>query len=782
MKYSRFLSSSSFKVLFNRNLINFIFHRLIVCFIFCSIVCFVGVSYGNNQKNPPDNPNLYAEHLTQKLSALFASFRQATPVEQKLLLDELIDLAAERQKLLAMEMEENPAEVLRLALPERLRRAMPSAVKDRLEKHMVLEGLLEVSYEDYMHTSRLRYVLNANGKRFALHFKDKPPKVLSGARVSIHGVQVDGAMAVESGETSLQILALGDETSGGDASASNSELSNTFGEQRTVVLLVNFQDSPEEQPYSLEEAQALVFGSVSDFYYENSFGQTWLSGDVYGWYTLPFDQPTDSANCKAAEVAQAAQNAVRGAGVDLSAFNRYIYVFPQTPCFPSGSATVGGDPSEAWINGSWFRLKTVAHELGHNLGLYHSGALECGDTTLGSDCQTFVYGDIMDIMGNQSVGHFNAFQKERLGWLNPNLGDIGTAFVDGSYSVGGYETASGSMPKAVKVLKNEDSVTGEKRWYYIEYRQAIGFDDFLAGNENVLNGVVVRMATESDPGSSVLLDVTPNSSTSWDWGDPALVFGQTFTDPESGVSITGRSGDGSRAMVDISFKTTGCVRANPTVTFPPSESQWVAAGTPVTYTLAVTNNDSEGCRGSNFDLAASISAGWTAVYGTEALFLAPGTSASTTLEITSSPSAVDGFYAVDITARNSGYPGYVGTASVTYVVNQQSGNEAPTAVDDSATTMQDTPVVIDVLSNDSDPNNDPLSISGVTQGSVGAVSVNADGKAIYTPQPRAKGQDRFSYTVTDGEYDATATVQVSINRNSGGGGKDSGGNGKGKKK
>ena len=57
---------------------------------------------------------------------------------------------------------------------------------------------------------------------------------------------------------------------------------NTFGEQRTVVLLVTFQDDPDNEPWTVQEAQDLVLGTVSDFFFESSYQQTWLAGEVYG--------------------------------------------------------------------------------------------------------------------------------------------------------------------------------------------------------------------------------------------------------------------------------------------------------------------------------------------------------------------------------------------------------------------------------------------------------------------------------------------------------------------
>lgn len=90
-------------------------------------------------------------------------------------------------------------------------------------------------------------------------------------------------------------------------------------------------------------------------------------------------------------------------------------------------------------------------------------------------------------------------------------------------------------------------------------------------------------------------------------------------------------------------------------------------------------------------------------------------------------------------------------------------NASPDAVDDYVTTTQGQPVDVDVLSNDSDPNGDTLSIESVTQGSLGTVSING-GMVRYTPVDGNMGLDNFTYTINDGNGETdTATVYVTIN-------------------
>jgi VCBS repeat-containing protein len=120
---------------------------------------------------------------------------------------------------------------------------------------------------------------------------------------------------------------------------------------------------------------------------------------------------------------------------------------------------------------------------------------------------------------------------------------------------------------------------------------------------------------------------------------------------------------------------------------------------------------------------------------------------------------------------------FVGTDTFTYAVTDNNGglatgtvtvtvnpiNDAPVAVDDSATTDEDTPVTIDVLANDTDVDGDTLTVESVTDGSNGTTSIDVDGNIVYTPNADFTGTDTFEYTITDGNETHTGTVTVTVN-------------------
>jgi hypothetical protein len=90
-------------------------------------------------------------------------------------------------------------------------------------------------------------------------------------------------------------------------------------------------------------------------------------------------------------------------------------------------------------------------------------------------------------------------------------------------------------------------------------------------------------------------------------------------------------------------------------------------------------------------------------------------------------------------------------------------NAAPTAVNDTAFTLQNQPVTIAVLTNDSDADGDTLSVASVGTAQHGSVVKNADNTVTYTPAPGYLGNDSFSYVLSDGHGNtASATVAVTV--------------------
>ena len=655
----------------------------------------------------------------------------------------LTSTARRRAELLASLMETAPAEVLRLALPAAVREGLPPQAKALTEEHVELAGTVDVWYEDHRTFSRLGHELATSSGRYSLHFAANMPDWMSGQQVRVRGVRVQQMLALDGSQTTT---------------TSVPALPLASGEQRTLVILVNFRDKATT-PYTTAHADNVVFSQTDGYFAENSGGRAWLTGDVYGWYTIAMD----STVCDKTTLATLAKSAAQGAGATLENYSRFLYAFPSNACSWWGLGSVGGNPSQAWVNGD-MALEVAAHEIGHNFGLYHSRNMDCGAAPIGTNCTVDEYGDTLDIMG-ATRGHFNAFQKERLGWLAPSQIVTLTQADGGTYFLEPFSSSSTGV-KALKILKSTDPATGQRTFYYVEARRGVGYDSFMSTWTNVMTGVAVHTGSESSGNSSYLLDMTPETGS---WYDPALAgTTRTFVDDAAGLRLSPVSGDPAGASVSVSFNppVAACTVAGPRVTLSPGAATPVAAGTAVTYTVSVTNLDDATCASSTFVLAASAPSGWASVLNTSSLSLAPGATGSTTLRVTSSTSAAAATYQVSVAASDPSAAGHAASGSASYSV--KTAPSVQLASDRTAYLRSDTvSLTARVLSGAS-----PVAGASVTFQTVkadgrvvsGSVTTDAQGYAVY--RLRLKSRDPLGtwQATASGSGAASPTVSFAVNR------------------
>ncbi len=149
------------------------------------------------------------------------------------------------------------------------------------------------------------------------------------------------------------------------------------------------------------------------------------------------------------------------------------------------------------------------------------------------------------------------------------------------------------------------------------------------------------------------------------------------------------------------------------------------------------------------------------------------------LRVTSVTQGAHGTVAInpDKTVSYTPVPNYNGMDSFTYTITDAYNltstgtvtvtitpvNDPPVAVADAATVGEDGSVDVTVLANDTDVDNDTLSVASVTQGTHGTVSINANGTVAYAPQSNYNGSDSFTYSISDGQGGtATGTVTVAV--------------------
>ena len=214
-----------------------------------------------------------AEQLTLQVANLNAQYHMGAASQRASLEAHMLVLAKSREQTLAALLEADAGEFLRVTLPSSVRSGLPTSVRVHTEEEADVEGTLEVLHEDNASGGRYHYhVVDAALGRMELKFAaDAPDHLQTGARIRARGTRLQKTLALSSG-SSVQTLAAAQP--------------NTFGAQNTLVILVNFTDNAT-QPYTVDYAKSVVFTTTSNFDLENSYGQTWLTGDVVGWYTIP---------------------------------------------------------------------------------------------------------------------------------------------------------------------------------------------------------------------------------------------------------------------------------------------------------------------------------------------------------------------------------------------------------------------------------------------------------------------------------------------------------------
>lgn len=97
-------------------------------------------------------------------------------------------------------------------------------------------------------------------------------------------------------------------------------------------------------------------------------------------------------------------------------------------------------------------------------------------------------------------------------------------------------------------------------------------------------------------------------------------------------------------------------------------------------------------------------------------------------------------------------------------LTMSTGPNAPGAVNDTASSWDNTAVTTSVLANDLSPLSYTLTVTSATGASHGSLAVNSGTTVTYTPTTNFIGNDVYTYNISDGHSGtATATVSVTVN-------------------
>jgi hypothetical protein len=519
-----------------------------------------------------------------------------------------------------------------------------------------------------------------------------------------------------------------------------------LGEQRLIILDVCFSDYCP-QAWTPQQMADLVNGSVNAFYNENAnqgqlINPPYFTATSQGWWVLPIMQ----ADCNTS-ILDAAIAAASAHGIDATSWPYIMLSYPARQSFcPSDipRGTVGqqlpGRPyAVTWLPKASLATWThAAHELGHNLRNLHAHAILCGAIPLAADISTCTIDDggwYADIMGQGIAGHFNAWFKIQMGWVTPL--DV---IVSGSYTLRPTE----QYPDALRIAR------GPNQWLLVERRQAIGYDSSLANiiPPNYLTGVVVTLGTSHccNTDGGVLYDADEIDFTPGDnqRANGALLIGQSWTDPGSSVVLqVTASVLGGAATVQVT------IPGQPPVNQPPvanNDTATTPVNTSVLVNVRANDTDSDGD-------SLTVAAVTQPAHGTAAI-------ESNSVRYTPALNYTGGDAFQYTISDGQGHTA-VGTVTVTVTAP---ANSPPLANPDSAMIAPGQSTLIPVLANDSDPDGDPLTITSVTQPSKGTAVIEGT-QVRYTAPARWKGPGvtSFTYTISDGRG-GTASATVTVTR------------------
>ncbi|HEY1329236.1 MAG TPA: Ig-like domain repeat protein [Casimicrobiaceae bacterium] len=446
------------------------------------------------------------------------------------------------------------------------------------------EGRLALAHADDFLTGKSEYLYEVHaddGTVTALKLGVRPEALQPGMRIAAIGNTVAATDKLDPAR--IEVLALPDTTPASSDEKAPSVTAKAATTHSVLVILMKFSNTASD-PVAVSSVQNVMTGasnSVAKFYQEASYGKHLLNPKITTWLTTTLAAPS---SCNYSAIGQAGDAAATAAGYNLSSYEFRVYMFPRVPaCGWSGLAYIGS-PKKAWINGSGSIVTSVvAHEMGHNFGLLHAASVDCGTRAIGGSCAASEYGDPFNTMGNQRAMHFDAAQKALLGWI-PSTAVATHSSGTATYVLSPLETASGSL-YAVKIP------AAAKRTYWLEYRQPIGFDAFLAGYPN--NGAQIRVASPfetlcagctSYSDDTELLDMTTGTGT---FLDGTLVAGKSYTDPDYGVTVSVLSATPGQLTVQVSGPGSGLAA---TTTALASSLNPSGLGASVTFTASVSGS------------------------------------------------------------------------------------------------------------------------------------------------------------------------------------------------
>jgi M6 family metalloprotease-like protein len=419
-------------------------------------------------------------------------------------------------------------------------------------------GTLVADFFDEGRAETVHYLIADDGREYEVVFAQGVTVPEPGSQVTLRG-RVRGKTVFADGVIS-QIAPSG---------LGNSPL----GEQRFVIALIRFQnDPPGNENVTIPQVLDKMFDpdySVDDWFDEASYGKTFATGDVFGWFTLPMDRGCNASGWRSAVIP------MLDALTDLTQYNRLYIMVPQAGgCTWGGLGTLGTNTfntqdgqwttTTSWTRSEYFNetltnprgaVFVTAHEVGHNFGQNHGESLTFNNNRAmgpfncdGCEGTVTAYADKHSALGGSwRPGHHNAEHKRNLNWFNP--GNILEVTRTGTYEISPYELDT-DQPIVLRILRGFAVAGNRNEWLFGEWRQPIGYDAELDHFGNTAyNGIFVHWDYRTNT-YGYNLDMTPGDG---EMRNAPLPFGATWSDLYTKVSVQTLGVFGGKLRVQVTI-------------------------------------------------------------------------------------------------------------------------------------------------------------------------------------------------------------------------------------